>query len=62
MLTTPKMDTIIPEAITMLQELNPRDSSLVASLLRFPRMETPTMIMMIPKVTKPEEGDSRGQL
>lgn len=56
------MDTIIPEAITMLQELNPRDSSLVASLLRFPRMETPTMIMMIPKVTKPEEGDSRGQL
>ena len=61
-LMKPRTMTTIPEDITIRQNARPSDSSLVASLFKFPRMETPRMIMATPSVTKPELGLSRGQL
>ena len=61
MLMTPRNTTTIPEDITIRQKESPRDFSLVACLLRFPRIETPTMIISTPRVTKPEDGLRRGQ-
>ena len=61
MLTTPKTSTTMPEEITMRQKASPSDCSLVAVLLRFPRMPTPTTIIRNPRVTKPEEMLRRGQ-
>ncbi len=52
----------IPEAMTMRQKGVPRESSDVADLLRLPRIVTPITIIRTPRVTKPELGESRGQL
>ena len=62
MLITPRTTTTMPEEITIRQNASPRDCSLVACLLRFPRMPTPTIIMRDPRVTKPEDELRRGQL
>ena len=62
MLATPRMLTTMPEAMTRRQKVAPRDPSEVACLFRLPRMETPMMIMIMPRVTKPWLGESRGQL
>lgn len=61
MLTVPRITTRIPDEITICQNDLPRDFSLVASLFRLPRMETPTTIMVIPNVTKPDDGEKSGQ-
>lgn len=60
-LMTPKTPERIPLAMTMRQNGRPSDSCDVASLLRFPRIETPTIIMKTPRVVKPEQGDRSGQ-
>lgn len=52
----------IPEEMTMRQKEGPREVCEVASLLRLPRMETPRMSIRVPRVTKPEVGERRGQL
>lgn len=62
MLITPRITTRMPEEITICQKDIPRDSWLVASLLRFPRIKTPSMIIVKPRVTKPDEGENSGQL
>lgn len=62
MLATPRMLTTMPEAMTRRQKVVPRDPSDVACLLRLPRMETPMMIMIMPRVTNPWLGESSGQL
>ena len=61
-LMKPRMITTIPDDMTIRQNASPRDTSLVASLFKLPRMDTPSMIMATPRVTKPELGLSRGQL
>ncbi len=58
----PRIHVTIPEDMTVCHIDLPRESSLVASLFRLPRTEVPMMIMQKPKVTKPELGESRGQL
>lgn len=55
-------ETTIPLAMTSCQIVVPRDCSDVADLLRLPRTETPRMIIVTPRVMKPEEGQKRGQL
>ncbi|EEP80777.1 predicted protein [Uncinocarpus reesii 1704] len=45
-LIVPTIITTIPEEMTILQNANPKDSWLVASLLRFPRVDTPMTIML----------------
>lgn len=55
-------ETTIPLAITSCQIVVPRDCSDVADLLRLPRTETPRMIIVTPRVMKPEVGQKRGQL
>lgn len=62
MLRKPRMITTIPDDMTIRQKARPSESSLVAPLLRLPRMETPRMIMATPSVTKPELRLRRGQL
>ena len=62
MLITPKIEVRIPPAITQRHMGVPRLCCEVASLLRLPRIETPRMIIRMPKVTKPEEGERSGQL
>lgn len=62
MLMKPRTITTIPDDMTIRQKARPSDSSLVASLFRLPRMETPRMIMATPSVTKPELRLRRGQL
>ena len=56
------MSARIPLLMMICQEEVPRDFRDVAVLLRFPSMETPRMIMRVPRVTKPEEGERSGQL
>jgi hypothetical protein len=46
--------TTIPAEITILQKASPSDFSLVASLFRFPKIDIPSMIIVIPRETKPE--------
>ena len=53
MLIAPRMITTIPEPMTRRQKVVPIDSSDVACLFKLPRMETPIMIIIMPKVTKP---------
>lgn len=60
--TTPRIVMTMPEEMTICQKEWPRTCSLVAALLRLPRMETPRIIMATPRVTKPELGLRRGQL
>ena len=62
MLPIPKMIPMIPDAMSTRQKVEPRESSEVAVLFRLPRMETPMMIMMMPKVTNPWLGERSGQL
>ena len=62
MLMKPMMEMRMPAAMTRDQYDWPRDLSEVAVLLRLPRMETPRIIIRTPRVTKPEDGESRGQL
>jgi len=62
MFTTPKILVRTPDEMTIRQKEVPRESWLVASLFRFPRIDTPRMIMRTPRVTKPELGDKSGQL
>ena len=62
MLATPRMLTTIPEAMTKRQKVAPRESSEVAVLFRLPRMETPMMIMIMPRVMNPWFGERSGQL
>ena len=62
MLAMPKMMTTMPDAMTRRQKVEPRESSEVAVLFRLPRMETPMMIMMMPRVTNPWLGERSGQL
>lgn len=61
MLATPRITTRIPDDITICQNDLPKDFSLVASLFKFPRIETPTTIIVIPRVTKPDDGEKSGQ-
>ena len=61
-LTTPMMETTMPEAMTRRQNVPPRDFSEVAALFRLPRIETPRMMSRMPRVTKPELGERSGQL
>ncbi len=53
---------MIPEAMTRRQKVVPREPSEVACLFRLPRMETPMMIMIMPRVTNPWLGERSGQL
>lgn len=62
MLAMPKMMTTMPDAMTRRQKVEPRESSEVAVLFRLPRMETPMMTMMMPRVTNPWLGERSGQL
>lgn len=52
----------MPEEMTMRQKTRPRDSLLVAALLRFPSMLTPRTIIARARVTNPCAGLSSGQL
>ena len=61
MFAVPRMLTTMPEAMTRRQKVDPREPSDVACLFRLPRMETPMMIMMMPRVTNPWLGERRGQ-
>lgn len=61
MLTTPKIRARIPLLMTMRQNEVPKDFCDVASLFRFPRTDTPRIIIRTPSVTKPEVGERRGQ-
>lgn len=61
MLAVPRMLTTMPEAITRRQKVVPREPSEVAVLFRLPRMETPMMIMIMPRVTNPWLGERSGQ-
>ena len=62
MLATPRILTTMPEAMTRRQKVVPRESSEVADLFKFPRVETPIIIMIMPRVTKPWLGERSGQL
>lgn len=62
MLATPRMLTTMPEAMTRRQKVVPSEPSEVACLFKLPRMETPMMIMIMPRVTNPWLGDRSGQL
>ena len=62
MLTTPMIETTMPEAMVRRQKVPPRDCSDVAVLLRFPRVLMPRIIMTTPRVMNPEERERRGQL
>ena len=62
MLTMPKILVRMPAEITQRHIGVPRDICDVASLFRLPRMDTPRVIIMRPRVTKPDVGDRRGQL
>ena len=62
MLAMPTMMTTMPDAMTRRQKVEPREPSEVAVLFRLPRMETPMMIMMMPRVTNPWLGERSGQL
>jgi hypothetical protein len=53
-LTVPMTVTTIPAEITILQKASPSDFSLVASLFKFPKIDIPSMIIVIPRETKPE--------
>ena len=53
MFATPRMLTTMPEAMTKRQNVVPSEPSEVAVLFRLPSIETPIMIMMIPRVTNP---------
>ena len=57
----PSSATKMPAEMTMRQKAVPRDSWLVASLLRLPRIDTPRTTIADPSVTKPESGANRGQ-
>lgn len=59
---TPMISTRQPEEMTIRQNGVPRDFSDVASLLRFPRIQTPRTIIKAPRVIKPESWERRGQL
>lgn len=61
-LTTPITRTTIPDEITIRQNARPSDSWLVASLFRFPRIETPRITIVTPRVTKLASCPIRGQL
>lgn len=61
MFTTPMIVVRIPEQMTICQKDKPSDCWLVASLFKLPRIETPTTIMKIPRVTKPDFKLRRGQ-
>lgn len=52
-LTTPITRTTIPAEITIRQNARPSDSWLVASLFKFPRIETPRITIVTPRVTNP---------
>lgn len=55
------MVVTIPDDITICQNERPRDSWLVAALLRLPSIETPTIIIKNPRVMKPEVKLRSGQ-
>ncbi len=61
-LNRPMSDVKIPEAITTRHIGRPKFWTLVADLLRLPRMLKPRTIMDMPKKTKPDSGLSIGQL
>jgi hypothetical protein len=56
MLTNPKIKTTMPDAITSLQNGNPRDFWLVASLFMLPRMLLPRASMADPRKVNPCAG------
>ena len=60
-LKNPIIDDKIPPAITTCHKESPRFSTLVATLLRFPRILKPRTIMAKPRVTKLASILSRGQ-
>jgi hypothetical protein len=62
MLNKPIREERMPEAMTMRHRGRPRLLTLVALLFRLPRMLKPRIIIAIPRKTKPESMDSRGQL
>ena len=62
MLMTPKIEVRIPPAITHRHIGVPRLCWEVASLFRLPKIETPRIIIRMPNVTKPDEGERSGQL
>lgn len=55
-------EVMIPPEITTRHIGRPRFSTLVAPLLRFPRMLKPSTIMDMPRKVKPNSGLSIGQL
>jgi hypothetical protein len=61
MLKRPITDDRIPDAMTMRQRGSPKFSTLVANLLRLPKMLKPRMIIDKPRGTNPDSGLSSGQ-
>ena len=60
-LATPMIEDKIPDAMTRRQSASPRFSTLVASLLRCPKMLKPRINIARPRGTKPDSGLSSGQ-
>jgi hypothetical protein len=61
MFVQPRMKMTIPAPMTSRQKGRPRDSWLVACLLRLPRMLLPMTIIQKPRKLKPWDGLSSGQ-
>ncbi len=60
-LKNPMRAVRIPEAITIRHIGRPKLSTLVAALLRLPKILKPKTIMAMPRKTKPDSGLSMGQ-
>ena len=61
MLKRPIKAERMPEAMTMRQSGRPKFATLVALLLRLPRILKPRMIIDMPRKTKPDSMLSNGQ-
>jgi hypothetical protein len=61
MLKRPIRDERMPDAMTIRQRGRPKVLTLVALLLRLPRMLKPRMIIDVPRKTKPDSMLSNGQ-
>ena len=61
MLVIPIIAVRIPEAMTMRHKGMPMLCSLVAPLFKFPKMLKPKTSIEVPRKTKPDSGERRGQ-
>jgi len=60
-LKSPNSELRIPDDMTTRHIGKPRFSTLVATLLRFPRVMKPRQIIEMPRATKPDSSQNEGQ-